>query len=411
MAGKYDLFYILYSTGGARTTAYLLRFLKKSSSEYHAIYQTLLELEKKGLIKKGKQGFQAIRSKKEDLLFQMIRYCMNNGIDYNKLLNKKLAAFISKALLKGRFTIKDFKIRQETYKKYIDILSRSGFLTVISRKPLEATIPYNSFLGDLLAYFGHKVHVRKDKENYLEDIKKEISRFKKLEREYPLKYKKLIEDYEFKFIQHSLNLEGNPITLPETISLLKEKVVPRDMKLETAEEVQNYEKAVQQMLNDASEGILLDQDTILNYHYLAMRHKPFAGQVRKIPVYIKNNPYFKVAKAEEIGARMDKLLKEYKEFMKNKAEIDKIINFAAYFHNEFQFIHPFQDGNSRTTRLLAFHILRGKGIPIIDIPLGLLEGYLFSTKGAKRRDDDKLGDVLQKVILYNLKSINEQLRH
>ena len=49
------------------------------------------------------------------------------------------------------------------------------------------------------------------------------------------------------------------------------------------------------------------------------------------------------------------------------------------------------------------------GIPILDIPLGMLEKYVFSTKGAKKRDEQKLSQALQQIILYNLKAINEKL--
>ncbi|MEK6921648.1 MAG: Fic family protein, partial [Nanoarchaeota archaeon] len=93
-----------------------------------------------------------------------------------------------------------------------------------------------------------------------------------------------------------------------------------------------------------------------------------------------------------------------------KNTLTEVLEFSAYFHNEFQHIHPFIDGNSRTTRLLTFHLLRANDIPIIDIPLGLLEEYLFATKGAKKRSDKELNHVLQRVILYNLKNINEQLK-
>jgi len=48
-------------------------------------------------------------------------------------------------------------------------------------------------------------------------------------------------------------------------------------------------------------------------------------------------------------------------------------------------------------------------VPIFDIPLGLLEEYVFSTKGARARDDKKLSQVIQQIILYNLKTINEKL--
>ncbi|MFH1212263.1 MAG: hypothetical protein V1659_05050, partial [Candidatus Woesearchaeota archaeon] len=60
-------------------------------------------------------------------------------------------------------------------------------------------------------------------------------------------------------------------------------------------------------------------------------------------------------------------------------------------------------------RLITFHFLQMNDIPILDIPLGLLEEYVFSTKGSKKRDDEKLSQVLQQIILYNLKAINDKL--
>ena len=94
---------------------------------------------------------------------------------------------------------------------------------------------------------------------------------------------------------------------------------------------------------------------------------------------------------------------------KEKVSLKEILDFAAYFHNEFQHIHPFEDGNSRTTRLITFHLLQSKDIPILDIPFGLLDEYLSFTKGARVREDKKLISNLQKVMLFNLKKINERL--
>ena len=89
--------------------------------------------------------------------------------------------------------------------------------------------------------------------------------------------------------------------------------------------------------------------------------------------------------------------------------LEEVLKFAVYFHNEFQHIHPFEDGNSRTTRLITFHLLQSKGIPILDIPYGLLDEYLVYTKGSRTREDKKLLSNLQKIILFNLKKINVML--
>lgn len=141
------------------------------------------------------------------------------------------------------------------------------------------------------------------------------------------------------------------------------------------------------MLKDSYDKHPLTLQTILDYHYLAMQHYPdIAGKIRKIEVHISGNPSFRITKAVSIEKELEKLIKKYNEFIKkNKVTIKKILYFAVYFHNEFQHIHPFEDGNSRTTRLITFHLLQSKDIPIFDIPYGLLDEYLGYTKGARIR--------------------------
>ena len=145
---------------------------------------------------------------------------------------------------------------------------------------------------------------------------------------------------------------------------------------------------------------------------MAMYHRPdITGKIRDVPVYIKGNESFKAAKLDDIEPKLFALLEKYNVFIrKRRHKLSEILEFAGYLHNEFQHIHPFRDGNSWTTRLITFHMFLFLDIPILDIPLGLLEEYLFATKASKKRDDKKLTQVLQKIILFNLKSFNNQLR-
>lgn len=412
MVTQYDIFEYLYKKGTPLSPPDVAKAFKKSHASYQTIYNLLMKLSKQGFASKDKHGFIAIRSRKNDLTYNIIKYCMSNQINYNDLLDEKLAEFVSKAFLKKRFTANDFDIGIKRFIKNVNILSKYGLLIVLSRKPLEATIPYNSFLGDLVACFGHKVFVAKPKDGeYLDEIQRELKKFRGLISRNFQKYKEVSKEYEIKFIHHSLSIEGNPITLPETIKLLKDHIVPGDLDIENVLEVQNYQKAIDKMMQDADDLSPLNKALILNYHYLAMQHRPkIAGVIRKRAVHIEGNPDYKVAKVSEIEPLLDKLLDKYNEFIsKKRHSLEEILDFAAYFHNEFQHIHPFEDGNSRTTRLITFHLLRIQKIPIFDIPLGLLEEYVFSTKGAKKRDDQKLDQILQQIILYNLKTINERL--
>ena len=411
MATKYDIFEFMHDKGNIKVGD-ILKAFKKSKKDYNSVYKILQKLEKEKIISKTSKGFQTVISSKNELLYKLISFCIANGINYNNILDKGIVDFIKEALQKRRFSIEDFKLNPRTFKNYLCLLYKNGFLIVFSWKPLVATLPYNSFLGNSLKYFGHDVFsARRREDEYLEDIEKELKIFRRLGKKNERKYHEIIEKYEIRFIQHSLNLEGNPITLPETIKLLQDQIIPKDMKAVDVQEIQNYQKALSKMLKDSFENKLLNKESILNYHFTAMQHNPkIAGKIRKVNVYIKGNIDFKVASVNEIEKKMEILLGRYDEFASKKHSLKETLSFASYFHNELQFIHPFTDGNSRVTRLLAFHILRSQDIPIIDIPLGLLEEYLFSTKGAKRRDDMKLNHVFQSVILYNLKMINDQLK-
>ena len=135
-----------------------------------------------------------------------------------------------------------------------------------------------------------------------------------------------------------------------------------------------------------------------------------AGKIRTEEVYIKGNPDFKVSKAKDIKADLEKLFEKYNLFIKTKKrDTGGILEFASYFHNEFQHIHPFVDGNSRITRLITFHLLNSMNIPILDIPFGLLEDYMEQTKGSRSRNDKTFQQSLSRIILFNLKKINEGL--
>jgi Fic family protein len=268
-------------------------------------------------------------------------------------------------------------------------------------------------LNNLLIYFGYKHEViTESSKSYLPEIKKELEIYRKLRKKDEVGYQKIINDFEIYFIYHSLTLEGNPITLPDTLKILRDNLIPANLKSVDVDEIRNYKEAMSQMIKDANERKPLSLQQALDYHRLSMKHRmEMACKIRVIEVFIKGNPYFKITEPEKIKEGLDKLFEKYNEFIKiKKVALEEILQFAVYFHNEFQHIHPFEDGNSRTTRLIIFHLLQSLDIPVFDIPFGLLDEYLNDTKGSKKREDKKLYYTLQKIILFNLKKINEKLK-
>lgn len=412
MVTQYDAFEIVYKNKALLKPIEVVKKLNKDEREYHIIHRYLRELVNEKLLIKKKDGFQSEISKKSELLYNLILYCIKNGINYNLILDKNFAQFISQSLQKEEINSKNVKLNPRTVKKYVEILDRYGLILIISEKPLRAKIFYNVLLNNLLVYFGYKHSViTESSKMYIPEIKKELESYRKLKKKDEAKYQKIVSEFEISFIYHSLSLEGNPITLPDTIKILKENLVPANLKITDVDEVKNYQEAMFQMLKDTNERKHLTLQAILEYHKLAMRHHSYlAGSIRTIPVHIKGNQDFKTTPPEKIKEELDKLFDKYNEFIKRKnVPLEEILKFAVYFHNEFQHIHPFEDGNSRTTRLITFHLIQSLDIPILDIPFGLLDEYLSNTKGSKNREDIKLYQSLQKIILFNLKKINKRL--
>lgn len=412
MVTKYDVYEIIYSQGPLKAIEIALKF-GKSEKNYKNIYRILSELEKEGLIFRELEKFSVKKQGKHKALYEIINYCLSNNVNYNLLIDKNLINFVLKGLEKGEINQKISNLNPRTFSKYIDILNRYGLILLISKKPIKAGVFYNTLINNLLVYFDFKyIEIQKREPDYINEIKKELTLYTKLRRKNEVGFKKIVEEFQVSFVHHSLSLEGNPITLPDTIKILKDKIIPSDLKSEDVDEVKNYQTAILQMLKDSQQKIPLSIESILNYHKLAMAHKPeIAGKIREVGVFIKGNPNFKVSEAGNIRGELKELYGKYNIFVnENKKEIKDILKFATYFHNEFQYIHPFIDGNSRITRLITFHLLNSKDIPILDIPFGLLDDYLNQTKGSKERDDINLLKSFERIILFNLKKINERLR-
>lgn len=96
--------------------------------------------------------------------------------------------------------------------------------------------------------------------------------------------------------------------------------------------------------------------------------KSFAGQLRNIEVAVvdsKGNVLHKGVPASRLHAALKDMMVWYKE---NKKAFRPLV-LAAIMHNQFEYIHPFQDGNGRVGRLLLNFVLLKSKYPPINITL------------------------------------------
>ncbi|NQU85348.1 MAG: hypothetical protein HQ541_06265, partial [Mariniphaga sp.] len=180
MVTKNDVFEIVYKNQALIKPIEVVRNLNKSESEYKNIHRILNELVKEKLLIKKDSEFGIKKSEKSELLYNLIYYCVHNGINYNLLLDKNLTEFIYEALGKEELQQTNINLSPKTFKKYIDILNKYGLILISSRKPLKARIFDNVLINNLLVYFDFKTKpLRNYSINYLDDIEKELVLYKK----------------------------------------------------------------------------------------------------------------------------------------------------------------------------------------------------------------------------------------
>lgn len=144
---------------------------------------------------------------------------------------------------------------------------------------------------------------------------------------------------------------------------------------------------------------------MLNLHKLCFEgSKSFAGEFRNIEVVIRN------ASGEVIhrGTPVKNLKKELDEFIvwyeQNKHSFKPLV-LAAIVHNQFEDIHPFQDGNGRVGRLLLNFILLKNGYPPVNIMLRDRAEYYAVLK--EYQGNDKLRPTLHFLIKQYKKTLKQ----
>lgn len=168
----------------------------------------------------------------------------------------------------------------------------------------------------------------------------------------------------------STSIEGNPLPLTDVKRLLKsDKPHIRD----TEREVLNYNAALCDLYSAVGSGSFkLDISGLEKVQKQVvdglMDNPSHCGQIRQAPVIIRNP-----RKLDEVvfippdDKDVRSLLLELMIFINdNVGKIDPII-LAGLFHRQCVIIHPFIDGNGRTTRLLTTAILGNAGLDLFEI--------------------------------------------
>lgn len=196
----------------------------------------------------------------------------------------------------------------------------------------------------------------------IDKLKAELSGKRPLPKEALDKIQKAL-DIEYTY--ESNRIEGNTLTLQETALVVNEGVTIGEKPLREHLEAINHAEAVTYVKEIAQDKVQIDERLIKDIHAIILRgiDRDNAGKYRSVPVMISGSTHMP-PQPFLIAPQMEAFIQTYQEMVKDNKHPVVI---AAYLHDELVKIHPFIDGNGRTSRLLMNLYLLSKGYTIVNL--------------------------------------------
>ncbi|MBO5431118.1 Fic family protein [Methanocorpusculum sp.] len=188
-------------------------------------------------------------------------------------------------------------------------------------------------------------------------------------------------EFEYHYVHGTTAVEGNTLSLSDTVSLLEHDVIPKDKSLREIYEVRNF-TAVAAYRN--SHRGKVDFAFIKRLHKLITANilsEP--GKFRVSDGFAISGCDFQLTPAVLIEDELSALISQY------YAQIESGANpfeCAVLFHYYFESIHPFVDGNGRVGRELLNYLLTRSGYPRFLV-LGEKRGEYLSALRMGNQDD------------------------
>ena len=165
--------------------------------------------------------------------------------------------------------------------------------------------------------------------------------------------------FEIEYAHNSTAIEGNTLTLIETKVLLEDKISVGKKSLREIYEVVNHNKAFSYVKDCIAEDKPLDESIVKDIHSILMENILLGGIYRNVEVRItgaKHKP--------PVPSEMYYQIKDFFSNLNFKSDLNPI-ELAAWTHAEFVKIHPFVDGNGRTSRLIMnYQLMKNGFLPI-----------------------------------------------
>ena len=179
-----------------------------------------------------------------------------------------------------------------------------------------------------------------------------------------LQLTKMKEYFHTAYTYESNRIEGNTLTLSETHLVVNEGITIGGKSMREHLEVINHQEAIDLIHDFVEKKIHFNAYYLKQIHQLVLKgvDQKHAGVYRSVPVRISGSehlppePYL-----------IEKMMEDYFMFYEMKKEVLHPIILAAEMHERLVSIHPFIDGNGRTSRLVMNLILLQHGYTLVNL--------------------------------------------
>ena len=192
-------------------------------------------------------------------------------------------------------------------------------------------------------------YLTEEEAEVLEDVKiTYLKWFDKLPKETKEKYE---NDFLARFTYNSNAIGGNTLTLRETNMILQENIIPTDATTYEYNEVLNSREAMNFIRQYKGE---LNKKFILKIHRILTKNTAvkIVGKYRDHNVIIQGSDHIPPS-----SKKIKKLMEGFFIWYNNNKKRLHPLELGCLVHTKFVRIHPFSDGNGRTSRILVNFIL------------------------------------------------------
>lgn len=229
--------------------------------------------------------------------------------------------------------------------------------------------------------------------NEVNVLKEQLSTLRPLPEE---ALRKIQDALDIEYTYESNRIEGNTLTLQETALVVNEGVTISGKSMREHLEAINHTEAINYIKDIAKQDIEISERTIKEIHALILHgiDRGNAGRYRTVPVMISGSTHMP-PQPYLIEKQMEDFMLRFRQMEEEKVHPVLV---AAYLHDELVRIHPFIDGNGRTSRLLMNLYLLRNGYVIITLK-GSNDAKINYYKALEKSHTEHLTEDFQQLVV------------